>query len=467
MWFKSFFEKRPNLFVVYSLVKLYIFYLVQIKFLNILAYLTPSQLKAYNKSQREMDSWWDHKLKVWGGYYEKVGWPFAIDIHDENWKDKSSIEESPSERKLIENRREQIERTKGLWLYNAWKNVSGKTDTIVKITSIFTVLALAVEYTIDYLSLVSDSKGAGNYVKDLEDIGFNIISVMVLGWIILMLYINLPILGTLYRYLCDALLVILTCAILYGIAVDFVPNLDPENPSWITFILSSLFYLPCLLHDAIQTKFDASVGQTLVILILFEILVLYLKFMPNKLNPLITSISNESDSVVLQKNPIYIDKATDVTDLKGMYGSQSTNPNYHFAISLDIWINPQPISTAPSYSEDANILNMDGRPSVTYNSAQRALKVTFVNEKAQNEVMFVTNKVELQTWNNLVINFDGGTLDVFLNGNLVSSHPEITPYFTKAAVVLGERNGIAGGIKNVVYYRYTLDPQQIKANALL
>ena len=326
------------------------------------------------------------------------------------------------------------------------------------------MLGLALEYTIDYLSLIGNVAGDKSAIEDLENIGFNILSAIGIGWFLLMLFINLPILGTLFRFICDAVLILVSASILYGVSIDIIPSLNPEKPTWLSLILGSILYLPCLIHTTIKTKLDISVSQTLAILILFEILVLYLKFLPGKLNPLLKSISS---SVVLQKEPIYIDRSTDVTNLSAMYGNNTSAQDYHFAVSLDFWINPQPISTAPSYSADANVFTLDGRPAVKYNSGQRKLKITFVNEDAKDVVLFESNDIPLQTWNNLVVNYDGGTVDVFLNGNLVSSHPGITPYFSKAAAILGEENGIAGGIKEVKYYNHTLQPQQIKANALL
>jgi hypothetical protein len=68
------------------------------------------------------------------------------------------------------------------------------------------------------------------------------------------------------------------------------------------------------------------------------------------------------------------------------------------------------------------------------------------------DVISLTDAVPLQKWNHIVINYDGGYMDVFLNGILVASKPNIAPYMQYDDVVVGENEGLEGGVRNVVYY---------------
>ena len=53
-------------------------------------------------------------------------------------------------------------------------------------------------------------------------------------------------------------------------------------------------------------------------------------------------------------------------------------------------------------------------------------------------------------------------MDVFLNSELVGSKPNIAPFMSYENIVVGEKNGIEGGIANVVYYNKILGSEQIK-----
>ena len=55
-------------------------------------------------------------------------------------------------------------------------------------------------------------------------------------------------------------------------------------------------------------------------------------------------------------------------------------------------------------------------------------------------------------WNNIVVNYDRGTMDVFVNGRLVSSKPGVAPYMEYENLTAGFPGGITGGLCNVMFY---------------
>ena len=76
-------------------------------------------------------------------------------------------------------------------------------------------------------------------------------------------------------------------------------------------------------------------------------------------------------------------------------------------------------------------------------------------EEKKTVEIYKTKNILYQKWNNMVIKYDRGTMDVFLNGELVGSRPSIAPYMTYETIQVGSNNGLAGGISNVMYYKNT------------
>ena len=74
-------------------------------------------------------------------------------------------------------------------------------------------------------------------------------------------------------------------------------------------------------------------------------------------------------------------------------------------------------------------------------------------DEYNNRIIYVNNNFLLQKWNNIVINYNGGTLDVFINGELVKSSNEVIPYMKIDTLTTGTDNGINGGICNVIYFK--------------
>jgi hypothetical protein len=53
-------------------------------------------------------------------------------------------------------------------------------------------------------------------------------------------------------------------------------------------------------------------------------------------------------------------------------------------------------------------------------------------------------------------------MDVFLNGVLIGSAPNIAPYMSYDNILIGENKGIQGGIANVVYHNNIRTNESIK-----
>jgi hypothetical protein len=143
---------------------------------------------------------------------------------------------------------------------------------------------------------------------------------------------------------------------------------------------------------------------------------------------------------------------------------------YRYSISFWLYIN----STNEMTNKYISLLNYSNNPNIMYNPASHDFIVAVAeNAEVSSQVDFDAKNINtdpgsfntiysdknmpLQKWNNFVINYDAGTIDIFYNGELVSSTNQVLPNLVHNAFKVGSPGGISAGICNLVYYRHPLD----------
>jgi hypothetical protein len=80
-----------------------------------------------------------------------------------------------------------------------------------------------------------------------------------------------------------------------------------------------------------------------------------------------------------------------------------------------------------------------------------------------NVIVYTKKGVLLQKWNNVVLNYNGGTLDIFYNGELVKSAIELVPCITFDVLNVGDDNGVSGNVANLLYFNESIDYVKVYA----
>ena len=208
----------------------------------------------------------------------------------------------------------------------------------------------------------------------------------------------------------------------------------------------------------------------------------------------------------LINQPVPTDMLTNVASYQSLSGSDKFN--YQYAMSFWLYLDAFPPSTNASYSKVVPILSYGENPTVKYSSANNTLYITvkqktdttsvvdFVEEKGKevemksetvdqwknvqekinnaieqvksmpfgneidaegHRIIYKHPDVQLQKWNHILLNYNGGTLDVFYNGKLVKSAIEVVPYMKFDMLTVGTENGVSGNVANLMYFKEPLD----------
>jgi len=177
----------------------------------------------------------------------------------------------------------------------------------------------------------------------------------------------------------------------------------------------------------------------------------------------------------------------------------------NYAISFWLYLVPQASEEDASSSLFVNILDYNGKPKVMYNAAQNTLRVTVRlpfkkgsrsdaevakagddaydavldaggNETAAEEarkkaeritkynslgdevLMGDISNVPLQRWHHMVLAYNNGVFDIFLNGVLHRSVPGVLTDTLGKTVLIGSDSGNRGKVCNLVFYQGGTSP---------
>jgi len=272
--------------------------------------------------------------------------------------------------------------------------------------------------------------------------------------------------------------------------------------SWIQLVYDIILYIPCLLFDGFFEVYKQwRITPTYVyFILLIEALLISIYFAIPYLIHWITS----KDGLVMLENPVYTDtlsvfenkrlkQAIQQAIKKQQQGlkvdksnSHERNLLYNYGISSWVYIDAQGPNAKESTTRYSTVWDFAEKPVVEYNARTNSIRVRVKTNEGmmivydsqdknavknthelpvkQSQVSIAENKKEgipLQTWNHVVVNSNGGTMDVWINGKLVGSKPGVVPMNVTDRIRVGENDGIEGGVKDVRFFTHPLSTDAI------
>jgi hypothetical protein len=361
---------------------------------------------------------------------------------------------------------------------NNLSNNHTKTSSIlilVLLISILSSVLLGSKLFSDPNSSGLNSSNYDIYKMSLLGVFGLVVSALLIYWIVYNVE-NLSGNSSITSFILNFLLIAIILGLVYKTFVVKMPNNNNKKNAFFNLILTTLLYIPCILSSSFDWLGKQAVGEYnatnagsfMMLIIAIGLIISYFK-VPSLFNFISSQGGNQ-----LVNRPVYTDTVYNLGSYQELNGNDD-NFDYQYAISCWVFIDAAPPNMNPNYTKFTSLLNFGNKPNILYNPSKNRLMITIQQKDLKdvtknklidfddegNRVIYINDNFLLQKWNNIIINYNGGTLDIFLNGELVKSSIEVVPYYTYDNLTIGEENGIKGGICNVVYFRHALTSSNI------
>ena len=115
---------------------------------------------------------------------------------------------------------------------------------------------------------------------------------------------------------------------------------------------------------------------------------------------------------------------TTETSLSNTKNIKNIQTNSNFCISSWFYFVASEKTSSDYYDEYIPFLNFNWNPIMMFNSSNGYIKVIFEDDTYNQHVLY-NGPIKLQTWNNIVINFNGSSADIFINSKLIATKSNI------------------------------------------
>ena len=302
-----------------------------------------------------------------------------------------------------------------------------------------------------------------------------IISSLLICWIVYNLQ-SLSENSSTVSFMINILLVLVILSLIYRVLIIKTPGpLNSKKNNFFDIIINLIFYIPCLFSGSFDfmvgiftNEYKSTTVSSVLLLILAVVLIVVYFTMPSIFNKI-----NLQGGDLLVNQPVSTDSLYSLGTYQDLNGKDTFD--YQYAISSWIYLDSAAPNMNLSYDKYTSLLNFGEKPNIMYNGKTNTLMITMQQKDLQktsdnklinytengNRIIYKKPNMLLQKWNNIIINYNGGVLDIFLNGELVKSDNGVVPYYTLDNLTIGQDNGIKGGICSVVYFKRALTNSNI------
>lgn len=333
--------------------------------------------------------------------------------------------------------------------------------------------------TLYSLSGVKGVKSAGPYTSLIMKILLSFVGFAIVMSIVIYLLLRILKLQSLSLQFITLINFILSISLIALVMVIFNLNMQKLNVEFSTrseggigfifsFIVKIILYIPCLFIDmvnAVAEQFNIAKKQYVIMIILaVELLLIVSKFL---IPVAFDKVVNYGGVVITDK--VYPMEMKTRVDIPQILLLEKKRTNY--GVSCWIYIHPVPDNTNEAYIENTSLVNFGGVPNILFNAQKGTLSFAVdVNDVGGAKKIFIFPnkdnmrevKVLYSRWNHIFVNFTDGNMDIFVNGALVTSAPEVIPLNNPMSVHVGSHPGIYGEACSLVYYKNPLLAENIR-----
>ena len=272
-------------------------------------------------------------------------------------------------------------------------------------------------------------------------------------------------------------------------------NINEKNifKKILCILYNIIFFIPCLLiifADFIKKEFKNTPPTIFIILLLQIFVLLFLYLIPELYN-----LATQGNRILKRNQILYLNERKQIDNyfnlnkkfnnkkpktlfnidkyklqyITNMNDNDYKNKNkfdYNYIIDFELYLNPQGTNTSLAYNKETTLFDYGNKPIFLYDGRTQEIiiKSRHLNKKDIELDTIVTLKAnsldsnkyfKFQKWNKFTVKYYDFTIEILVDNKIIAVKKNIPTFDSKDNIIIGEENGIHGGIKNIYYKTFS------------